>query len=106
MPTVTVDHQAEGIEQRGLFFEARMDGIENSALFGLTLSVELIELAGDLAGARGVFHAKEFDHVAGNIHAAGGIDSRSNAKSNFTGCKRPTGYLRDFEQRLEPGIYG
>ncbi len=106
MPAVTVDHQAEGIQQRGLLFEARIDGFDNSAFFGLAIGVELIELVCDLASARRVFHAEEFDHVAGNIHAAGGVNSWRYAKSNFTRGEWSANDLCDFEQSLEPGIYG
>ena len=93
------------IEQRGLLLESRMNGIENSAFFRLTLGVELVEFVGDLAGAGRVFHAEEFDHVAGNVHAAGGVDAGRNAESNFARSQWPAADLRNFEQRLQPRIY-
>src|SRR5271165_5355031 len=46
VPSVAVDHQAEGIEQRGFLLESRIDGIENSALLCLTVAVELVKLVG------------------------------------------------------------
>src|SRR5579864_7130974 len=82
-----------------------MDGVQNSAFFGLTLGVKLIELVGNLAGADCVFHAEEFDHIASHVHAAGGVDSGGDAESNFARGQRPSAYLRDFEQRLQSGIY-
>ena len=66
----------------------RIDGLQDAALFFLPFAVELVESAGDLAGSRGIFHAEEFDDVAGNVHAAGGVDARRDAKGNFAGGER------------------
>ena len=39
VPSIAIDDQAEGIQQRGLLLESQMDGFEDSSFFGLTLSV-------------------------------------------------------------------
>ena len=81
------------------------DGFENAAFFFLTVGVKLVEAAGDFAGAGGVFHAEEFDDVAGHIHAAGGVDARGDAKCDFAGRERTAADLRDLEQGFQSGIH-
>jgi len=42
-------------------------------------------------GAVGIFHAEEFNHVAGYIHATGGVDARGDAEGNFSRVGRTLG---------------
>ena len=72
---------------------AGVDGLQDAALFLLAFGVELIELVGNLASAGRIFHAEEFDDVAGNIHAAGGIDARRDAESDFARSERSAARL-------------
>ena len=58
MPTVTVDHHAEGIPQRRIFLDAGGDGFEDAAFFLLTIGVQPVQTAGELAGTDGVLHAE------------------------------------------------
>src|SRR5215469_17441393 len=63
VPALAINHDAVGIAQQWLLREALLDGQQNPALGFLSLGIELVEPEGDLAGAPGIFHAEEFDHV-------------------------------------------
>ena len=71
--------------------------IHNVSLFLLTMAVELVEPIGDFASANRILYAEEFDDVAGHVHAAGGVDARSDTKSDFPRSERPTTELCDFQ---------
>src|ERR1700722_13570465 len=106
VPALSVDDDAVGVEKCGIAGEAFFHGTQDSPLFLLAVGVEMIEFRGEFAGSGRIFHAEEFDHVAGHVHAAGGVDSRSDAEAYFAGRGRTLGgNLRDFEQGLEPGIH-
>ena len=105
VPAFAIDHDAVSFAQRGIAADAFLDQAQNSTLFFLAICIEAIKFGGQFARARGFFHAEQFDHVAGYIHAPGGVDARRNAERNFHG----SGWtlrrnLRHFEQRLQPGI--
>src|SRR5207245_7210952 len=87
VPPVAINYQAEGVQQLRFLLESCMNGIQNPAFFGLPIGIELVELARNFAGADCILHAEEFDHIAGNIHAAGSIDAGRDAESNFAGCE-------------------
>jgi len=98
MPAFAIQHDAIGVAQRGIVADAIFERTQNAALFLLAAGVELVEFRGQLAGARGIFHAEKFDHVASHVHAARGIDARRDAKPDFGGSGRAVrGNLRDFE---------
>src|SRR5580698_10415135 len=104
MPALSVHHNAKRVWEGWVLLKTTGDGIEEATFFLLALGVQLIELGRDLAGACGILRAEEFDDIGSNVHATGGIDSGSDAKSDFAGSKRTPAYLRGFEQRFEPGI--
>ena len=106
MPAFAVQHNAKGIAERRVAADALFERPQNAPLFFLAAGVELVEFAGQLAGTRRIFHAEKFDHIAGYIHAAGGIDAGRDTKPNFGGSGRAIRRnLRDFEQRFQSGIH-
>ena len=58
MPVLAVDHNAVGVAQRGIGGETLFDCAQDSPLFFLTVGVELVELRGEFAGSRRIFHAE------------------------------------------------
>ena len=70
------------------------------------MAVELVKPIGDFACPYWIFHAEEFDDVAGHIHAAGGVDARRDSKSDLSRSKGAATELRYFQQGFEAGIDG
>ena len=85
VPTFAVDHDAECVAKSRFFFEVSDDRLQDAALFLLPVAVELIELVGQLTSADWIFDVEQFNDVAGNVHAASGVDARRNTKCNFAG---------------------
>src|ERR1700685_4642359 len=107
VPAFSIDHNAVGFAERGIIRDALLDREQDATLFFLTLGIEAIQFPGQQPRTISIFHAEQFDHVAGNIHASSGVDARGYPEGNFGGVGRTLGgNLRDLEQRLEAGIYG
>src|SRR5579871_1659983 len=111
MPSVAVDDDAVGVTQRGLGSEALFDRAQDSAFFFLPIGVELIELGRKFPRPGRIFHAEQFDDIASDVHAACGIDARSNAESDFTGCGRTVwrdlcGLKQGFQSRIDRSAQG
>src|SRR5215469_9400557 len=106
VPSLAINHDAVCIAEFRFLFEALRDGLENSALFFLALAVELVEATGDFFRAYGIFHAEELYNVTGNVHAAGGVQTRRDAESNSRrGCRAICRDLSHLEKCLQPGIH-
>src|SRR5580704_1427645 len=104
VPALAIDHDAESFAQSRIFFETHCDRLQNSALFFLTVAVQLVEAIGNFARPRWIFYAEKLDHVPGYIHTPGGVDAGRDAERNFSGGKRPAAELRKFKQRLKARI--
>src|SRR6185295_1765213 len=100
MPSVAVDHQAVGFAQGSVFGEALLDGVDNPALFFLTFTVEFVEAIGDFLGAGSVFCAEKIDHLAGDVHSSGSVDSRRDAESDLARAERLASQAGNLEQGL------
>ena len=85
VPAIAVNHHAEGIAQRGFTFYAGVNRFQNAPFFFLPFGIELVEFVRQFARPGFILHTEQFDDVAGHIHAAGGVDARSDTKSHFTG---------------------
>jgi len=106
VPTLFIDYDTERIAQPRLLFKAGRDGLQDASFFLLTIAVQLIEPFGDLAGPQAIFHAEQFDDVAGHVHSACGIDARGDAECDFSRREGATAELRDIQQSLESWIHG
>ena len=66
-------------------FEAGFDFAEGFGFGGAAVVVEPVEFFGEGAGKGGVAGEKHFDDVGGDVHAAGGVDARSDAEADVEG---------------------
>src|SRR5262249_13720227 len=71
VPAIAFDHHAVSFAKCRVFAYFAVDVVQNAAFFILAFGVELVEVAGDLAGALDVFYAEEFHHFARDIHPPG-----------------------------------
>src|SRR5437588_11863290 len=102
MPALAIHHNAVGVAKSGITGDALVDGTQNAALLLLALGIQSIELTGQKTGAVQIFRVEEIDHVASDVHAAGGIDAGRDAERNFGGSWRTlVRDLRHFEQSLQ-----
>jgi len=91
VPAFAVDYDAIRLAQGRIASDSFVDGAENAALFFLAFGIQAIEFSREQPGAVGIFHAEEFNHVAGYIHATGGVDARGDAEGNFSRVGRTLG---------------
>src|SRR2546427_989966 len=97
VPSFSVNDYAESIVQRWFLGETGIDSIQNAALFFLTLSIEQVQAVGDLFRPRGIFHTEKFDYVASYVHASCRVQTRGDAKCDFSRGQRSSTDLRDLE---------
>src|SRR5258707_527781 len=86
MPALAVNHHAKRVTQGCVISKLLLNGFHDAAFFFLALSVEFVETLCDFASLRPVLGAEKIDHIAGDVHAPSGVDSRSVAKGNFAGA--------------------
>ena len=69
--------------------------------------IEAVEFFGQGAGAGGVAGEEHLDDVAGDVHAAGGVDARGDAEAYFGGGGRAVERdLGDLHQGAQAGLDG
>ena len=92
----------------GVGAETGFDDGERGGFDVAALAIEALEFRGELDGAVRIARGKELDDVGGNVHAAGSVDARSEAKGDIEagellggGVERGGG-----EERAETGADG
>ena len=83
MPAFAVDEEQTIGDEFGVGGETLLDGAEGSGFGVAAFAVEAFELGGQFRGAVRVAGGKELDDFGGDVHAAGGVDARSEAESNI-----------------------
>ena len=88
-------------------FELGFDRLEGLGFGGAALVVEAVEFFCELGCAGRVFCEEEFDDVAGDVHAAGGVDAWGEAEADFGGGGGAVyGDLRDLHEGAQAGLDG
>ena len=74
--------------------------------FGVAaLLVERMKLGGERTGVLGIVRQEHTNHVLRVVHAAGGVDARSDLKSDLARAGRAAiEHSRNFQQRAQAGI--
>src|SRR6266853_4399218 len=83
VPAFAIQDHAIGFAQRGLCFQPVLDAVHDAPFFLLTLGIQLVKPGGHLPRTLHVFLIEQVHHVASNIHTAGGVQSWSDAESEF-----------------------
>ena len=104
---IAFEHSGCGDAEGRIGAETLFDCGQDFAFFLLTVGVETIEFGGEFAGADSILHAEQFDHVAGHVHASGGVDTRRDSEGHLGRRWWPLGgNLRDFQQSFQAGVHG
>src|SRR5262245_35986548 len=106
MPAFAVEDEAVGIELRGIPLQTLLNLFHDALLLPLAVSVELVELLGQLARPGCVANGKQLNDVAGYIHASGSVQARRNAESHVAAGEAPLArrQIGDFQKRFQPWI--
>ncbi len=88
MPAVAVDDEQACGDEFGIGGEARLDDAERGGFSVAALAVEALELGGKFAGAGMVAGGEKLDDFGGDVHAAGGVDARSEAEGDVEAGER------------------
>ena len=83
MPAVAVDDEKAVGAEFGVGFEAGFDGGERGGFHIAAFAVQAFQFGGQLGGAVRVARREKLDDVGGNVHAAGGVDARREAKGDI-----------------------
>ena len=107
MPALAVDDEAAELIDRTRC-QHGVDLGKNRGLGGATFGVELIKLHCQLACAVGVTCGEELDDIGSDIHAAGGVDARADAKADVGCCQTALRRIQlgNREQRAQSWIDG
>ena len=110
MPGGVVEDDAsggEGLVRVAHGFELALDGVEGVGFGGATGGVEAVEFLGQFLRAAGVTGEEELDYVAGDVHAAGGVDAGGDAEAYFGGGGGAVeGDLGDLHEGAQAGLDG
>src|SRR5260370_8392542 len=68
MPALAVNHHAIGVAQNHVFGKPLFDSVYDAAFLFLPFAVQLVEAAGDFAGAPHFFDAEDPDASFSNLH--------------------------------------
>src|SRR5215831_936754 len=107
VPALAVKYQRELAGQVRLSREPILNLAEDSGLFGLPLQIEQVQFSGDLTATLRVLASEELDYVAGHVHATGGVDARTDTKSDVSRCQPAPGFRQtgNLQQRFEAAVY-
>ena len=83
MPPIAVDHEEPVGCNFGVGAETGFDDGERSGLDVAAFAIEALQLCGQLDGTVGVARRKKLDDVGRDVHAAGGVDARGEAKGDI-----------------------
>ena len=108
MPTVAIDDEETVGNEFGAGRKLCFDDGQCGSFDVATFAIEALEFCGQLGGAMRIARGKELDHVGGDIHAAGGVDARSEAKCDVESGDLPGGWVERCggEERAETSADG
>ena len=108
MPSVTVDNEEAVGGDFGVGAEAGFNDGERGGFDIAPLAIEALEFGSQLGGAVRVARREEFDHVGGDVHTAGGVDARGEAKGDVEAGDLLAGGIErgGSEERTETGANG